>query len=325
MTVPPLDRVDDLAVRGRRAAASSTTRASATPPASAAEQALGELEGGEALLFASGMGAATSVVLAFLRAGRRRSRWPRARYYGTSVLFRELETLGAGVRRVRPDRGAAGRRRPRLARGAVEPVPDDARPRGGRRDIRRACSSTRLPRLPSICARSSEGADYVLHSATKYLTGHHDVTLGAVACRDPRTQSACASYAAAPASSRPPSRRGSSSAASPPSTSGCAATRRRATEIAERLGGPRSGRAGALPGLRRAALVRRRRRCRGARKVETGTRTIVNATSLGGARSTLETRRRWEGERVPESLVRLSVGLEPLEELWGDLNVALSR
>ena len=28
------------------------------------------------------------------------------------------------------------------------------------------------------------GADYVLHSATKYLTGHHDVTLGAVACRN---------------------------------------------------------------------------------------------------------------------------------------------
>ena len=51
----------------------------------------------------------------------------------------------------------------------------------------------------------------------------------------------------------------------------------------------------------------------------------MNATSLGGAQSTLETRRRWEGERVPENLVRLSVGLEPLEELWDDLNAALSR
>ena len=45
-----------------------------------------------------------------------------------------------------------------------------------------------------------------------------------------------------------------------------------------------------------------------ARKVETGTREILNATSLGGARSTLETRRRWEGERVPANLVRLSAG-----------------
>jgi cystathionine beta-lyase/cystathionine gamma-synthase len=36
----------------------------------------------------------------------------------------------------------------------------------------------------------------------------------------------------------------------------------------------------------------------------------------------LETRARWEGDRVPENLVRLSVGLEPVDEIWADLEQA---
>jgi cystathionine gamma-synthase len=61
-----------------------------------------------------------------------------------------------------------------------------------------------------------------------------------------------------------------------------------------------------------------------ARTVETSTHTIANATSLGGVDSVLETRHRWEGDRVPENLIRLSVGLEPVEELWNDLETALA-
>jgi cystathionine gamma-synthase len=60
-----------------------------------------------------------------------------------------------------------------------------------------------------------------------------------------------------------------------------------------------------------------------ARRVEASTRLIVNATSLGGVSSTIETRHRWEGDRVPEGLLRLSVGLEPADELWADLEQAL--
>jgi cystathionine gamma-synthase len=60
------------------------------------------------------------------------------------------------------------------------------------------------------------------------------------------------------------------------------------------------------------------------RRVESSLRLITNATSLGGVRSTLESRRRWEGERVPEGLVRLSVGLEDVDALWADLEQALA-
>ena len=63
----------------------------------------------------------------------------------------------------------------------------------------------------------------------------------------------------------------------------------------------------------------------GARRVETATTLIVNATSLGGVQSTIETRHRWEGDRVPEGLLRLSVGLEPADQLWFDLARALEQ
>ena len=62
-----------------------------------------------------------------------------------------------------------------------------------------------------------------------------------------------------------------------------------------------------------------------ARRVETATGTIENATSLGGVRTKLESRHRWEGDRCPEGLLRLSVGLEPVDELWADLEQALTH
>ena len=51
----------------------------------------------------------------------------------------------------------------------------------------------------------------------------------------------------------------------------------------------------------------------------------VSATSLGGVESMLERRRRWAGELavVPEGLIRLSVGIEHVEDLWADLAQAL--
>ena len=46
-----------------------------------------------------------------------------------------------------------------------------------------------------------------------------------------------------------------------------------------------------------------------ARRVETGTELIANMTSLGGVKSRIEARSRWEGARVPPGLLRLSIGL----------------
>src|SRR5262249_30206032 len=60
-----------------------------------------------------------------------------------------------------------------------------------------------------------------------------------------------------------------------------------------------------------------------AARVERSLRLIENATSLGGVASSLEARARWEGDRVPPGLLRLSVGLEDVDDIWGDLAQAL--
>ena len=39
----------------------------------------------------------------------------------------------------------------------------------------------------------------------------------------------------------------------------------------------------------------------------------------------MESRHRWEGDRIPTGLLRLSVGLEDVEALWADLEQALRQ
>ncbi|MGO4245365.1 PLP-dependent transferase, partial [Janibacter sp. RAF20_2_2] len=64
-----------------------------------------------------------------------------------------------------------------------------------------------------------------------------------------------------------------------------------------------------------------------AEALTTGTRIWSPSTSLGGVESQLERRRRQPGEpeAVPVNLVRLSVGVEDVEDLWADLEQALDR
>ena len=52
---------------------------------------------------------------------------------------------------------------------------------------------------------------------------------------------------------------------------------------------------------------------------------LTHATSLGGVETTLERRARYPAERgVPEDLLRVSVGCEHVEDLWSDLDAALT-
>jgi cystathionine gamma-synthase len=290
------------------------------PTQAAAERALGELEGGEALLFSSGTGAETAFVLSFLRPGATIA-LAEGGYYGTSVMFRQLEPWG--LRYVEFDQTGAPPdgvdlvwleapsnpfvTMPDLEAAAAHPAPV----------LVDATAST-----PVYLRALEHGADYVLHSATKYLTGHHDVLLGAVVCK--RTEDAA----------RLKESRGRLGITASPEPAWLLARglhtlevrmRRHtesATEIAARLerhDGVELVRYPGFGGLLSFDVAG------DARRVETSVRTIANATSLGGVRSTLESRHRWEGDRVPPNLVRLSVGLEPVDELWDDLNQALSR
>lgn len=62
-----------------------------------------------------------------------------------------------------------------------------------------------------------------------------------------------------------------------------------------------------------------------ATRVTETTQLWAHATSLGGVESTLERRRRWPAESMdtPDNLIRLSVGIEHVEDLWADLAQAL--
>lgn len=289
------------------------------PTGVAAERALGELDGGEALLFSSGAGATTAVVLALLEPGNTIA-VAEGCYYGTPTLFRELERWG--LKHVEFDQTGPPPEgvelvwleapsnpfltMPDLEAAAAHPAPV----------LVDATASTPIHLRPL-----EHGADLVLHSATKYLSGHSDVLLGAVVCRDPGTASRLREFR---------SRSGIVAAPDPAwlllrglKTLEVRVRRQTETaaELARRLEAHPKVETVRYPGfggLLSFDVVG------DARQVETSTQVITNATSLGGVGSTMESRRRWEGDRVPEGLLRLSVGLEDVEELWSDLEQALS-
>jgi cystathionine gamma-synthase len=287
-----------------------------------AERALGELEGGDALLFPSGMGAATAVVLALLEPGQTIALAQDA-YYGTGVLLHELERWG--LRHVLFDQ--TGPPPPEVDLVWVE-APSN--PFLTMPDLEAAAAHPSLVLCDATAATPvnlrplEHGCDLVLHSATKYLGGHHDVLLGAVVAKR-------ADHAA-----RLHEFRTRSGIVAAPDAAWLllrglqtleARVRRQgetAAELASRLGRHDRTSAVRYPGF--GGLVSFDVASgEAARRVAIATRVIVNATSLGGVVSTMESRYRWEGARVPEGLLRLSVGLEPVDELWADLEQALEQ
>ena len=144
-----------------------------SPTVAAAERALGELEGGEALLFPSGAGATTALVLSLLQPGDTIALAAGA-YYGTGVTFSALHKWGLkhvefdqtgpppdGVQLVWLEAPSNPfLTMPNLEAAAAHPAPV-------------VVDSTVA--TPVFLKPLEHGADYALHSATKYLAGHDDV------------------------------------------------------------------------------------------------------------------------------------------------------
>jgi cystathionine gamma-synthase len=287
-----------------------------SPTVAAAEAALGELEGGHALLFPSGAGATTTLVLSVLEAGRRVAIAQDA-YYGTigtldalgrwglqHVLFDQTGPPPEGVDLVWVESPSNPLLTlPDLDTAIAHPAPV----------VVDATAST-----PVYLKPLERGADFSLHSATKFLGGHHDVLLGAVVCR--REEDA----------DRLRALRGRLGIVAAPDPAWLLLRSLKtlhvrmerhtatATELARRLGTHDAVEHVRYPGFG-GLLSFDVADADAARRVETGVRLIENATSLGGTKTTLETRTRWEQERVPPGLVRLSVGLEDVDALWDDL------
>jgi cystathionine gamma-synthase len=293
-----------------------------SPTVAEAERRLGALDGGEALLFASGTAACASVVLALLAPGDVVALAEGA-YYGTGVMLEELGRWGVetgefdqtgpppeGVDLVwleapsnpfltMPDFEAAARHPARIVCDATAATPLHVRP-------------------------LELGCDVVVHSATKYLTGHDDALLGSVTCKSPDDAARLRTFR---------SRTGPVPDADTAwlllrglTTLEVRLARQTetATAIAEQLRAHPAATVVRYPGFG-GLLSFDVADGEAARRVETSTRLIANMTSLGGVSSRIEARARWEGDRVPPGLLRLSVGLEDADELWSDLEQALAR
>jgi cystathionine gamma-synthase len=305
----------------------------AHPTGVEAERLVGELEGGHALLFPSGTAAAVALVLAFCRPGDTIALAAGA-YYGTGLLFgllgdwglrcEEFDQAGAPPDPVElvwveaPSNPLLGF--PDLEAAAAHPAPL----------VVDSTAST-----PMLLRPLEHGADFVLHSATKYLAGHSDALLGAVVCA--REEDA----------DRLRELRGRTGIVAAPDAAWLLLRGLRtlavrverqsetALELAGRLGRHAKVERVRYPGLGDELAARYMRGGFGglmsfdvagdARAVERATRVITNATSLGGVESLIETRARYESGRVPENLVRLSIGLEDVDDLWGDLAQALEH
>jgi cystathionine gamma-synthase len=290
----------------------------AHPAGAAAEAELGALEGGEALLYASGMGAETAVLLALARQGATVALAELA-YYGTSVLLGELERWGLSFveydqTAVPPDADIVWVEAPANP-GLTRPDWEALRAHPGLV----VCDAT--VSTPVYLRALDEGADVVVHSATKFLTGNHAALLGATVTRDPALTARLRDVRTRTGITASPESAAALSRGLDTLDSRMRRHTESATELARRLGEhPRveQVRYPGFSGLLSFDVA-------DPRAVETATRVILNATSLGGARSTMESRHRWEGDRIPRGLLRLSVGLEDVDELWEDLAQALER
>jgi cystathionine gamma-synthase len=292
----------------------------ANPTVVEAEEALGALDGGHALLYPSGSGATTALVLGLLHPGDTIA-LAEGCYFGTGVNFKTLERWG--LRTVEFDQTTAPPKDVQLVWLEAPSNPFLTMP-----DFEAAAAHPAPVVVDSTAATPvhlrplEHGADFVLHSATKYLAGHHDALLGAVVCKDEAAAAALRAFRTVT---------GIVAAPDPAwlllrglKTLEVRVERQTASAaiLVERLRSHAAVETVRWPGF--GGLLSFDVADGGAaRRVETATRVIVNATSLGGVTSVMESRARWEGDRVPAGLLRLSVGLEDPETLWADLASAL--
>ena len=170
------------------------------------------------------------------------------------------------------------------------------------------------------------GADIVMHSVTKFLSGHSDVVLGSLSTND------SALY------KRLDEVRRYNGAIPGPFEAWLAvrgirtfplrfrAAESNAKDLVTRLSQHPKVTRVRYPGFGAIISFEVDGTAEDAQKVCESSRLITHATSLGGVESLWERRRRWaiESPSVPEQLIRLSVGCEHVDDLWQDIHQALT-
>jgi cystathionine gamma-synthase len=305
----------------------------AQPTRARLEAVLGALEGGVAVAYASGQAATVAALMHF---SARRVAIGEGGYHGTRLAIESLRAFGVEAI---PLHAA-------LSRGDLVWLETPQNPTAEVHDIRAIAERAHLAgaflavdstfATPVLQAPLSLGADLVMHSGTKFLSGHSDALLGVLATRDT-------------AAAEELRRARTVSGAVPGALETWLALRglrtlplrvRRQSETATRLAAWLTGRVRrvwhpSLPGHPGYEIARRQMRGPGAilsfelaseedaRALPRRLRLIREATSLGGVESLVDWRRRHD-VHAPPGLLRLSVGLEEPDDLIADMEEGLT-
>jgi cystathionine gamma-synthase len=302
------------------------------PTWSAFEDALGALEGGRAIAFSSGLAAVATVL--DLVAHDALVVAPRNAYNGTILQLADLESRGRlraelvdvtdteAVVKACADAALVwleSPTNPALEVADIVPIGEAAHAAGAYVVVDNTFATPILQRPLEL------GADLVVHSVTKYLAGHSDAVMGAVVTRDDELASVLKG-------------RRDLVGAVPGTLESYLALRglrtlhlrveraqANAAELASRLAVHPAVAEVRYPGFGGIVAIVVAQGPLAADLLTRSTSLWVHATSLGGVESTFERRRRWKSEpaTIPDALVRLSVGIEDVEDLWDDLSGAL--
>lgn len=311
---------------------------------SALEEAISVLEGGKTLIFSSGM-AAISSVFSLLPQGAIIVAAENG-YQGTTTMLKKMhEAKKLEVRFVNlPNTDEVIKALPGAqmlylespTNPAIEVVDLPVVIAAGKKTGSIVVVDSTLA-TPMVQNPLALGADIALHSVTKYLSGHSDILLGCVVTNDEsifeRVEQARRYGGAIPGPFEAwIALRGLRTFALRMQRS-----QENAMELAKRLEkDPRVLRV-RYPGLASDPYHERAKSFMkgfGAMisfevkadiaqidKMCNSSTLITNATSLGGVESIWERRRRWatESHTIPENLIRFSVGIENVDDLWSDI------
>jgi cystathionine gamma-synthase len=302
------------------------------PTWAAFETALGDLEGGRCLAFASGL-AAVSTILDLVGQGAKVVA-PRHAYLGSIGQIADLEARGritaelvdvtdtAAVVKACADAALVwleSPTNPALEVAEIAPIVAAAHEAGAYVVVDNTFATPLLQQPLSL------DADLVVHSATKFIAGHSDVLLGAVVTRDDQLHDVL-------------KKRRDMIGATPGTFETWLALRglrtlhvrleraqANAAELVRRLQDHPAVGEVRYPGFGAIISIVLAEGAMAADLLTRKTTLWVHATSLGGVESTFERRRRWKTEpaTIPDGLVRMSVGIEDVDDLWDDLASAL--
>lgn len=305
------------------------------PTWTAYEQAVGALEGGDALVFGSGMGAVSTLLLALLEPGDPIV-IPSDAYYNVRQLAHDL--LPYEVREVPTDTAAVVE----AALGAklvwVETPSNPGLDVVDIRAVADACDGVFVvdnTLATPLGQRPLElGADFVMASATKALSGHSDILLGYVAGRDldaVRTARGKLGTIAGPFEVWLAHR--SLATLDVRLERECS----NALRLAEAIGEHVPVRYPGLPGDPAHEIAKRQMDRFGpvlcftlpdaeaADAFLASAELVVEATSFGGTTTTAERRARWGSDDIPEGYIRMSAGCEDPDALLQDVTRALAH